>query len=254
MWQYLSPPTPNELYHYGILGMKWGVRRFQNKDGTLTTAGKIRYGVGKIRKTLGQKIEKAREDEKAYRDKLTKIIKRYDTAAANRRSISDVRRMKYRNQPLAVRAGKTAAGMLARKVFFDMMTGKISEYQNMSRGQIAKELTKIAGKTAINVAINDALAKSASKNYDESGKIKKGVNTKTLLTKEDIIREGIDMAVMAAPIAKWAVGTKAYKIRLEREKNEARFKSWGSRILPEKVEDIIWLSKDEKTGVYKVSF
>lgn len=32
----------SELYHYGIKGMKWGIRRYQNKDGTLTAAGKKR--------------------------------------------------------------------------------------------------------------------------------------------------------------------------------------------------------------------
>lgn len=34
----------HELYHYGTIGMKWGIRRYQNKDGSLTAAGKKRYG------------------------------------------------------------------------------------------------------------------------------------------------------------------------------------------------------------------
>ena len=34
----------SELYHHGILGQKWGVRRYQNEDRTWTEAGKIRYG------------------------------------------------------------------------------------------------------------------------------------------------------------------------------------------------------------------
>jgi hypothetical protein len=36
----------NELYHHGIQGQKWGVRRFQNEDGTYTEAGKERYFKG----------------------------------------------------------------------------------------------------------------------------------------------------------------------------------------------------------------
>ena len=32
----------NELYHHGVKGQKWGVRRYQNKDGSLTLAGKKR--------------------------------------------------------------------------------------------------------------------------------------------------------------------------------------------------------------------
>lgn len=36
----------NYLIHHGIYGQKWGVRRFQNPDGSLTEAGRKRYGVG----------------------------------------------------------------------------------------------------------------------------------------------------------------------------------------------------------------
>lgn len=44
----------NELYHHGIKGMRWGIRRFQNADGSLKPEGEKRYGSGK---SLGQTIK-----------------------------------------------------------------------------------------------------------------------------------------------------------------------------------------------------
>ena len=44
MWRFNQTPHNDWLEHYGITGQKWGVRRFQNEDRTLTEAGKERYG------------------------------------------------------------------------------------------------------------------------------------------------------------------------------------------------------------------
>lgn len=48
------PYGQNELYHHGIKGMKWGVRRYQNPDGSLTTAGKARYNLGRAVSNIGK--------------------------------------------------------------------------------------------------------------------------------------------------------------------------------------------------------
>lgn len=81
----------NEIKHFGIEGMKWGVRRYQNEDGTLTPAGKARYNanyseqqrtrdkklygrgaVERINKRMnkGESIQSARHDEVVRRDRI----------------------------------------------------------------------------------------------------------------------------------------------------------------------------------------
>ena len=55
----------DELYHHGIKGQKWGVRRFQNPDGSLTSAGRSRYGYGK-----GSKGERTTPDTGNKKNKI----------------------------------------------------------------------------------------------------------------------------------------------------------------------------------------
>ena len=53
-----------ELYHHGILGQKWGVRRFQNPDGSLTEEGKRRYGL--VRDTISGAQSALNSSKNAY--------------------------------------------------------------------------------------------------------------------------------------------------------------------------------------------
>lgn len=73
----------NELQHHGIKGQKWGVRRFQNTDGSLTAEGKKRYSVNDYQ----QAIDKTKTAGKIVNEvkTLNNTIKKVNDPAAERR-------------------------------------------------------------------------------------------------------------------------------------------------------------------------
>jgi chromosome segregation ATPase len=143
----------SELNHFGVLGMKWGIRRYQNADGTLTAAGKKRVtGYTKKLSSLNQKLDKTEARKQKVTDRYNKH------AVANARRDVKVNIYKQKRNRLQPKVSKITTKMLVKGKspnFFEKRTLKKAykldkRIANASRSKIRfeKQISKLDFKEA----------------------------------------------------------------------------------------------------------
>ena len=92
-----------ELYHWGVKGMKWGVRRYQNKDGSLTDAGHRRYARDQRENAGKKKGEKvgAADPNRWVREDLTRSSQLADDSSNMVNKLKSANDSAMRNAPKA---------------------------------------------------------------------------------------------------------------------------------------------------------
>lgn len=135
-----------ELYHHGVKGMRWGVRRYQNADGSLTEKGKKKLEDWKLKES--DRITKKYQVEKltAHRDKLEK---KYMTKGG---LFIDSRLTKARYRLLK------ASGMeyLERSKLDSMTYNDMVEEQTALRKAKVNNFLSGLGKKAVGAVINES--------------------------------------------------------------------------------------------------
>ena len=133
MWQYQNT---DELYHHGILGMKWGVRRYQNKDGSLTPKGKKRYsedynesrnikrkGIKRMSNDDLRKVNNRDSLERTYKSNNSKVGKTIAIVGTTAGVIGSLNAI-LKNSPRVVANGKKAVNRIARSGKYIYLKGK----------------------------------------------------------------------------------------------------------------------------------